>query len=535
MSSTPRKVESEPTRPRSLVTKSSSLSPVSEPQPLTLPFAPGDIIADKYEVVGVLGSGGVAYVISALHLELGEMVALKFLRPESLAHEDVVARFASEARAVARIKSEHVAHVFDVGTLPDGAPFIVMEYLEGKDLADVLAERRKLPVKVAVDYVLQACEALACAHAAGIVHRDIKPENLFLTQQAGSVERVKVLDFGISKSAMAGLEQPNGKRFAHTMLPMGTPGYMSPEQIRACGAVDARTDIWALGCVLFELITGLSAFTGPTLLQLGAAILEREPVPLRQVVADAAPELEALIAKCLQKDADLRFQDVAELAAALYPFGPRRSRVSAERCHQILKGQTGVVIEFNSVPPPGPHPQSLPPVSSTGPTVNGVPMTVSVPALDPLRANTPASAGVVAAAAEKKPASRAFVAAAVGVSLLAGVALALALSRHDAPPAPAVGPAAAPTLPAPVAALPSNSVKTATSPVTPAGVATAEAAPSDVAASASAGARPHAKAARPQRVAAAAVPRHDEPPAPSAKPKPAKRAGLDDSEPDVGY
>jgi serine/threonine protein kinase len=252
MSSTPRKVESQPTRPRSLVTKSSSASPVSEPQPLTLPFAPGDIIADKYEVVGVLGSGGVAYVISALHLELGEMVALKFLRPESLAHEDVVARFASEARAVARIKSEHVAHVFDVGTLPDGAPFIVMEYLEGKDLADVLAERRKLPVKVAVDYVLQACEALACAHAAGIVHRDIKPENLFLTQQAGSVERVKVLDFGISKSAMAGLEQPNGKRFAHTMLPMGTPGYMSPEQIRACGAVDARTDIWALGCVLFS-------------------------------------------------------------------------------------------------------------------------------------------------------------------------------------------------------------------------------------------------------------------------------------------
>ncbi len=138
MSSTPRKVEPKPARARSLVTKSTPL-PVSEPQPLTLPFAPGDVIAEKYEVVGVLGSGGVAYVISALHLELGEMVALKFLRPESLEHEDVVARFASEARAVARIKSEHVAHVFDVGTLPDGAPFIVMEYLEGKDLADVLA------------------------------------------------------------------------------------------------------------------------------------------------------------------------------------------------------------------------------------------------------------------------------------------------------------------------------------------------------------------------------------------------------------
>ena len=128
-----------------------------ETGPLKVPFSPGDIIADKYEVVGLLGSGGVAYVIAALHLELGEMVALKFLRPESLAYEDVVVRFSSEARAVARIKSEHVAHVFDVGALPDGTPFIVMEYLEGKDLADVLAEQRRLPIKVAVDYVLQAC------------------------------------------------------------------------------------------------------------------------------------------------------------------------------------------------------------------------------------------------------------------------------------------------------------------------------------------------------------------------------------------
>src|SRR5688500_1336875 len=199
---TPRRAATTPPKKRSVVAPSSSSAPVSEPRTFTVPFFPGDVIADKYEVVGMLGAGGVAYVISALHLELGEMVALKFLRPESLAYEDVVARFASEARAVARIKSEHVAHVFDVGTLPDGAPFIVMEHLEGRDLADVLAEKRRVPVKVAVDYVLQACEALACAHALGIVHRDIKPENLFLSQQAGSVEVVKVLDFGISKNAL---------------------------------------------------------------------------------------------------------------------------------------------------------------------------------------------------------------------------------------------------------------------------------------------------------------------------------------------
>jgi serine/threonine-protein kinase len=534
MSSTPRKVESEPKRARSLVTKSSTPSPISEPQPLTLPFAPGDVIADKYEVVGVLGSGGVAYVISALHLELGEMVALKFLRPESLAHEDVVARFASEARAVARIKSEHVAHVFDVGTLPDGAPFIVMEYLEGKDLADVLAERRKLPIKVAVDYVLQACEALATAHAAGIVHRDIKPENLFLTQQAGSVERVKVLDFGISKSAMAGIE-PAGKRFAHTMLPMGTPGYMSPEQIRACGAVDARTDIWALGCVLFELVTGISAFTGPTLLQLGAAILERDPVPLRQVVADAPAELEALIAKCLEKDPEHRFQDVAELAAALYPFGPRRSRVSAERCHQILKGQHGIVIEFNSVPPPAPIATSQPPVSSTGPTANPVP--VSVPAVEALRASTPASVSIADAPAAKKRGSKAFVAMAIGASALAGIAIALGVALHASLPKPATAaPPPAPTLPAAVAAATpaASPAHVAATTVAAAAPLPAEAAPSDAAPSATLSARPHAKPPRAPHVAAVAPVRHEEAPAPSAKPK-AKRAALDDSEPDVGY
>ena len=531
MSSTPRKVESKPARSQSLVTKSLTLSPVSEPQPLTLPFSPGDVIAEKYEVVGVLGSGGVAYVISALHLELGEMVALKFLRPESLEHEDVVARFASEARAVARIKSEHVAHVFDVGTLPDGAPFIVMEYLEGKDLADVLAERRKLPIKVAVDYVLQACEALACAHAAGIVHRDIKPENLFLTQQTGSVERVKVLDFGISKSAMAGMEAP-GKRFAHTMLPMGTPGYMSPEQIRACGTVDARTDIWALGCVLFELVTGLSAFTGPTLLQLGAAILERDPVPLRQVVADAPPELEALIAKCLEKDPARRFQDVAELAAVLYPFGPRRSRISAERCHQILKGQHGVVIEFNSVPPPSPEGASLPPVSSTGPMVN--PVQVSVPALDARRVSTPASVSIDEAPLQKQRNPRTLVIA-LGASALFGIALALGMAlRGSAPTAAATAPVAAPTVPAPAVALPSTPAKLAAVAAPLASPEPNEAGADESAPSATASAHPHGKVARlPRPVAAPA--HHEEAPAPSAKPKPVKRAGLDDSEPDVGY
>jgi serine/threonine-protein kinase len=505
-----------------------------EPGPLAVPFAVGDVVADKYKVLGVLGTGGVAYVIAALHLELGEKVALKFLRPESLVHEDVIARFASEARAVARIKSEHVAHVLDVGTLPDGAPFIVMEYLEGKDLADVLAERRRLPIKVAVDYVLQACEALACAHAAGIVHRDIKPENLFLMQVAGSVEMVKVLDFGISKSAMAGVET-SGRKSAKTMLPMGTPGYMSPEQIRACSTVDARTDIWALGCVLLELIAGQSAFEAPTQVQLGAVILEREPVALRQIMPGAPAELEAVIARCLQKDANDRFQDVAELALALYPFGPRRSRLSAERCHQVLKGEQGVVIEFNSVPPPSFGGGDTPlPVSST-----------AALALEPLRSSTPATLSVIEVE-YPRPRRRGLVAGlVVAGAAIAGVAFALrpgagsgtsSVSAASPPGIRATQPTAAekatPALPgtvtpaSPQRARPEPSGIATGFDSAPAQSTSAAAAP--VAAPKSAAAR--AKQARAQRPVAARE-------ATASKPKPAapRSSGLDDAEPDVGY
>jgi len=191
----------------------SGLQPLSQ-EPLTVPFAVGDLIASKYEVTGLLGSGGMGYVISARHVELGEMVALKFLRPEALAHAELVERFAREARAAAKIRSEHVANVFDVGTLDDGTPYIVMEYLAGKDLADYLHQEGALPISVAVEYVMQACEALAAAHAHGIVHRDIKPENLFLTQQAQGMAIIKVLDFGISKIAL-----PRGKRRWRSVRP----------------------------------------------------------------------------------------------------------------------------------------------------------------------------------------------------------------------------------------------------------------------------------------------------------------------------
>jgi serine/threonine protein kinase len=524
-----------PVSSRSLPAKVSS-GPISiDPQPLSVPFSQGDVIAGKYEVVGLLGSGGVAYVISALHLELGEMVALKFLRPESLAYEDVVARFASEARAVARIKSEHVAHVFDVGTLPDGAPFIVMEHLEGRDLADVLAEKRRVPVKVAVDYVLQACEALACAHALGIVHRDIKPENLFLSQQAGSVEVVKVLDFGISKNAL-GNPAAGGRESAKTMLPMGTPGYMSPEQIRACGAVDARTDIWALGCVLSELITGTSAFEAPTQVQLGAAILERDPVPLRQKVAEVSPQLEALVLRCLAKDPAERFQDVAELATALYPFGPRRGRISAERCHEVLRGKSGVRIEFNSVAPP---PSDDDVTSLRNPKVSGIPS--PLPKLEPLRTSTPATLTSMEDPTTFRPqGGRGIaIAAVLAVAAAVGITLGMRARTVDSPvPRAAAGEQKAAPAPTPAAVTPTPAVRTGGPAEEPVMLAKPAASASSSAVREVEAPRAKSTPTRAQRAAAAAAAAAAAKREAQAKAKlvaPKRSVTIDDGEPDVGY
>jgi hypothetical protein len=547
---------------RSLPVKVATGAQAYAPDPLVVPFAQGDVIADKYEVVGLLGAGGVAYVLSALHLELHEMVAIKFLRPESLAMADMVARFASEARAVAKLKSEHVAHVFDVGTLPDGAPYIVMEYLEGRDLADVLAEERRLPVKVAVDYVLQACEALACAHVLGIVHRDIKPENLYLSQQAGSVETIKVLDFGISKTALAGHPEASSRATAKTMLPMGTPGYMSPEQVRACGSVDARTDIWALGCVLSELITGTSAFEAPTQVQLGAVILEADPVPLRQKISDAPAELEAIVMRCLAKNPDDRFQDVAELALALYPFGRRRARLSAERCHQVLHGADGGEIELNTVPPPqsGDTPArvaaaDLSAAPGSGPAALGAASGAPVSTSGALTIGTNAPATM--SSIDVMPGLRTrkrwpLVAVAVlGLSAVAGVALRLRGNDVEmalrAEAAATAARAASTTGAAPTATTPIPSLARPASadeePVMVAGLANgakpdAAAAAASAAPTATAATAPGSKAsqARAQRAAAAALSKRQAAATQAAKAKATKRATtLDDSEPDVGY
>ena len=295
----------------------------------------GDILTGKYRVERVLGVGGMGVVVAAHHIQLDERVAIKFLRPEALGNAETVARFAREARAAVKIKSEHVARVIDVGTLETGAPYIVMEYLDGGDLGAWLEQRGALPVEQAVEFILHACEAIAVAHGLGIVHRDLKPSNLFCIRQPDGLLSIKVLDFGISKVTGLAGSAPD-VRMTRTNTVFGSPLYMAPEQMLSAREADTRTDIWALGAILYELLAGKSPFDGDTLPEVYARISTQAPPPLGDRRPDLPPGIEQVILKCLEKDRSRRYQNVAELAVALGPFGPKRSRASVERTSRII-------------------------------------------------------------------------------------------------------------------------------------------------------------------------------------------------------
>jgi eukaryotic-like serine/threonine-protein kinase len=297
----------------------------------TPPVSPGDVLAGKYRVESVLGAGGMGVVVLATHLELDERVAMKFLLPHAVESAEAAARFVREARAAVKIKSEHVARVSDVGRLENGSPYIVMEYLEGADLSAVV-QRGPLPIEDAVDFVIQASDAMAEAHAAGIVHRDLKPSNLFMSMRSDGTPIIKVLDFGISK---VNVPDTSDAGLTRTTTIMGSPFYMSPEQMRSSKDVDHRTDIWALGVILYELLTGTQPFNGETLPQLVAAILAEPPHPLRARRPEVPPDLEAVVFHCLEKDRDRRFQSVGAMAQALVNFASRRSRHTAERIMRL--------------------------------------------------------------------------------------------------------------------------------------------------------------------------------------------------------
>ncbi len=304
------------------------------------PVRAGDVLAKKYRVERVLGMGGMGIVVAATHLELGQEVALKFLLPTSMDSEEMVSRFINEGRAVVRLKSEHVAKVLDVGRLDDGAPYIVMELLQGQDLGAVMKERQVLAVEDAASFVLQACEAVAEAHAAKIIHRDLKPQNLFLTLGLGGTPLVKVLDFGVSKSltpTTGGDGSPMTLTRTQSML--GSPLYMSPEQMRSSKRVDERSDIWSFGVILFELLTGRVPFEAENVPELVFKIAEEEVPSPKQFRADLPDALCATVLRCLQKDVDKRFSSLAELAVELEPYASARDKGLATRIGVMLGTQ----------------------------------------------------------------------------------------------------------------------------------------------------------------------------------------------------
>jgi len=296
---------------------------------------PGDIVAGKYRVEEVLGKGAMGVIVAAMHLGLNRRYAIKLIAG-TVAGPEHRERFLREARAAVQLESRHVARVIDVGTLDEGAPYMVMELLKGRDLAAVIRERGALPIDEAVECILQACEAIGEAHHAGIVHRDIKPANLFLTTGPGGEPCVKVLDFGVSKVSLSEGTEGSGLKLTHDRQLLGSPLYMPPEQLLSSKDVDARADIWSLGVTLYELCTGSTPFVAENFTALTAAVLTKPPIPLSRHRPDAPPSFEAVVLACFGKERDQRFGSVAELAAALAPFAPPRAAHYAERIAKML-------------------------------------------------------------------------------------------------------------------------------------------------------------------------------------------------------
>ncbi|MBX3185580.1 MAG: serine/threonine protein kinase [Labilithrix sp.] len=422
--------------------------------PAIAPVQPGDVLAGKFEIERVLGAGGMGIVVAARHRQLDQRVALKFLLPVACEVPGAVARFLREGKAAARITSEHVARVMDTGMLDGGAPYLVMEHLEGSDLGALVQERGALPAVEAIEYVLQACEAIVEAHDLGIVHRDLKPANLFLTHRADGSPLVKVLDFGISK-----IEGGSRSQLTSASMLMGSPRYMSPEQMLSAKDVDVRTDVWALGVVLYELVAGKPVWQADTVQGLCALIASAPAPALRASAPDAPALLEEVVARCLTKSRDDRIASVADFARALEPIAPDSAKTSIERVLRV----GGRLAKS--------HPAPARAVASRG-----------------ADATTDRSA-------DRAPPSRAglLLALGVGALLVAGVAVNALRAPAGAPPAPvAVQPASPSASPSPPTPEPSAIAPSAS--------------PSDVASAASAATAPSASIATRRLPRASAAP-----------------------------
>jgi len=288
------------------------------------------VFLGKYRIESILGQGGMGVVAECTHLQLNQRLAIKMLRQDVLADQDAVERFMREAQAAAKLRSEYVAHVSDVGALENGTPYMVMEFLEGMDLGALIDDRGKLAIPWACDLMLQTAEALAEAHSLGIVHRDIKPTNLFVTWRPDGTALIKVLDFGISKSTMG-----TDMHLTQTQSLLGTPAYMSPEQMRSARLVDARTDIWSLGSVLYELLEGRKPFEAESFSEMCVKVAVDPPSPMLHT----PPELQQVVLRCLAKSPEQRYPTMADFARDLVPFvaDPHQASLLVERMQRMLR------------------------------------------------------------------------------------------------------------------------------------------------------------------------------------------------------
>jgi len=292
----------------------------------------GEILAGKYRAERVLGAGGMGVVVRVRHLENSQIFALKFLRPSVARDASATTRFLREAQAAGRIESPHVVRIFDVGKLASGTPYLVMEYLEGTTLEARLAGGKSLPVSAACDLAVQACEGLAAAHATGVIHRDIKPANLTLCPAESGADLLKILDFGVSKI----LDESPGQGLTRTQTALGSPLYMSPEQMRSARTADARADQWSLGAVIYRMATGRLPFNAPSLPRVCVQVMEGNFPAMASVCPDLPAEFVAAVERCLRVSPSERHADVAELAEALAPFAGPDAGARAERCCAIL-------------------------------------------------------------------------------------------------------------------------------------------------------------------------------------------------------
>jgi eukaryotic-like serine/threonine-protein kinase len=358
----------------------------------------GEIFVDKYRVERILGHGGMGVVAMCTHLALHEHVAIKMLRKDVLDDADAVERFMREAQAAVKLKSEYVARVIDVGRSSANVPYMVMEYLDGEDLGQLLEDRRTLGVPWAVEITMQCCEALAEAHSLGIVHRDVKPTNLFVTWRPDGSAIIKVLDFGISK-ALTG----NSMALTQTQSLLGTPAYMSPEQMRSARNVDARTDIWSLGTVLYEMLEGRRPFEAESFSEMCVKVAVDPP----GAMAHTPPALQQVVLRCLDKAPEQRYPSMADLARDLVPFAqdPHQAQVLVERMTRTLRRSQVQPVEWNPSSSGSSGPIRLPSgervaETSPAPATTPPPLTAT-----PAPATVPATAAGLAATAAPEPAA----------------------------------------------------------------------------------------------------------------------------------